>query len=163
MVTTSLWLAPKIAPFPHIYMHVYICTNVYVYMCASTYICPLVCMCVHVCKCGYVCIHMWAYLCVHICVYVCLCTSLVCVHMFVCVQPLVLFTLSFEIDSIIGLELNQWVPRMHDSLPPSTGITRAHHHARLFFMAYGSLNSGPHVYVGAFSWLNCLFNFLLSL
>lgn len=91
MVTTSLWLGPKIAPFPHIYMNVYIYTNVYVHMCASAYICPVVCMCVHICKCGYVCIHMWAYPCVHICVcicvFVCLCTSgYVCICLSVCVD-----------------------------------------------------------------------------
>lgn len=67
-------------------------------MSASVCVCPLVCVgiCVYIYVCIYVYVYIWV--CVHMFVYV-------GVH--VCVQPLVLFTLSFEIGSVIGLELNQ--------------------------------------------------------
>lgn len=171
MVTTSLWLGPKKAPFPHIHTCVYMSTFVqmcvYVYMCASAYVYAHLWVCVYIWL--YMGIWVYKFVCIYVYVYVymyphvylgrcayCLCGC-------TCVQPPVLFTLSFEIGSVIGLELDQWVPGMHAPPPPRTGIIRTHHHARLFFMAYGGLNSGPHVYVGAFYWLNRLLNFLLSL
>lgn len=120
-------------------MCVFVCTYRYTYVCAHVYMS----VCVHVCVCAHTGVQVCVCTCVHACRYICV----VAVHASQVTFGFIIFnnlkypsyetiSLPVKTGSLTGLQLYTKGSPVDPHLTAylhSTGITRLHHHAQIFF------------------------------